>query len=74
MRVGFLLRSRIGTSEVIAVAALAPQIAMACPACAGRGGLNVHTALVLGSMILVPFLIAGAVVQIVRRLESDNRP
>ena len=72
MRVGSL-RPRIGMSELLAIAALAPQAAIACPACAGRGGLNLHTALVLGSMILVPFLIAGAVVQIVRRLESDNQ-
>jgi len=63
--------SGIGRAMSIAIAALFPQLAMACPACAGRGGFNLHTALVLGSMILVPFLIAGAVVQIVRRLESD---
>jgi hypothetical protein len=59
---------------LMAIAGLVPQVALACPACAGRGGFNIHTALVLGSMILVPFLIAGAVVQIVRRLESENQP
>jgi len=68
-----LWRPRIGISLPIAIASLVPQLAMACPACAGRGGFNLHTALVLGSMILVPFLIAGAVVQIVRHLESDNQ-
>lgn len=50
-----------------------PQITYACPACAGRGGFNIHTALVLASMVSMPFLIAGAVVHIVRRLESEAK-
>jgi predicted Na+-dependent transporter len=53
--------------------ALIPTIARACPACAGR---DVETSLrtygVLASMIFVPFVVAGVVIQIIRRIESDS--
>ncbi len=65
--------AKVGTWPLTAGLACLPRIALACPACAGRGGFNIHTALVLASMISVPFLIAGAVVQIVRRIESETR-
>jgi hypothetical protein len=65
--------ARVGAWRLTAGLAFLPQIALACPACAGRGGLNIHTALVLAAMISVPFLIAGAVVHIVRRIESETK-
>jgi hypothetical protein len=65
--------AKINTWSLTAVLACLPQIAFACPACAGRGGFNIHTAWVLASMISVPFVIAGTVVQIVRRIESEAK-
>jgi hypothetical protein len=65
--------AKLGTWPLTASLVCLPRIALACPACVGRGGFNIHTALVLASMISVPFLIAGAVVQIVRRLESETK-
>jgi hypothetical protein len=65
--------AKIGTWALTAGFACLPRIALACPACAGRGGFNLHTALVLASMISMPFVIAGAVVQIVRRIESETK-
>ncbi len=52
---------------------LLPTVALACPACAGRDdGTSLRTFVVLGSMILLPFVVAGVVVEIIRRIESDS--
>jgi hypothetical protein len=53
--------------------ALVPRIALACPACAGRDvGTSLRTYGVLASMIFVPFVVAGVVIQIIRHIESDS--
>ncbi len=53
--------------------ALIPGVALACPACTGRdGGTSLRTFVVLASMVFVPFLVAGVIVGIVRRIESDS--
>jgi hypothetical protein len=65
--------AKIGTWLSTAGLVCLPRLALACPECAGRGGFNIHTAWVLASMISVPFVIAGAVVQIVRRIESETK-
>ena len=52
---------------------LISTIALACPACAGRdAGTSLRTYGVLASMIFVPFVVAGVVIQIIRRIESDS--
>jgi hypothetical protein len=52
---------------------LIPDIAAACPACAGRdGGTSLKTFVVLASMVFVPFLVAGVIIRIVRGIESDS--
>jgi hypothetical protein len=66
-------RAKVGTWLLMVGLASFPRIVLACPACAGRGGFNIHTAWVLASMISVPFVIAGAVLQIVRRIESETK-
>ena len=56
---------------------LAPSAVLGCPACAARdGGVSVQTLVVLAAMIFVPFVVAGVVIQVIRRLESEspNRP
>jgi hypothetical protein len=65
--------AKVGTWLLMAGLVCLPRLAVACPACASRGGFNIHTAWVLVSMISVPFVIAGAVVQIVRRIESETK-
>lgn len=51
---------------------LAPSLALSCPACAGRDdGTSLKTFGVLASMIFVPFVVAGVIIHIIRRLESD---
>jgi hypothetical protein len=52
---------------------LLPAVALACPACVGRdGGTSLRTFGVLAAMILLPFVVAGVVIQIIRRAESDS--
>ncbi len=66
------VQALFGTMVAVAFAWL-PAAAWACPACAGRGdGSSLKTLWVLASMILVPFAVAGVVVRIVRRIESDS--
>ncbi len=65
-------RSRATTLLAALWVAMAPAVALACPACAGRdGGIGLRTLGVLASMIFVPFVVAGVIVRIVRRIESD---
>jgi len=67
--------TRIMKSVVVLLFGLIPTIAFACPACAGRdAGTSLRTYVVLASMIFVPFVIAGVVIQIIRRIESDSSP
>ena len=47
---------------------LLPGWALACPACAGRDGEGIGTIIVVGTMIALPFLIAGVVYLAIRRL------
>ncbi len=58
-----------------AVGLLLPAVALACPACAGRDDTHPNrTAMLLGSMMLLPFGVAGVVVRVVKRIESDDAP
>jgi hypothetical protein len=53
--------------------ALLPALLFACPACAGRNdGNSLRTYAVLATMICLPFVVAGVVVQLIRRIESDS--
>jgi len=52
---------------------LAPSVALGCPACTAReGAASLKTLGVLAAMIFVPFLVAGVVFHVIRRIESDN--
>lgn len=51
------------------VAVLLPSIAAACPACAGNDKGSTTRLVLLGSLVLLPFAIAGLVARIVRRLD-----
>jgi|GEM_PF-2679117 len=65
------LRILLGRTVTLALALL-PAAVLACPACAGRDGWSLRALWVLASMILVPFVVAGVVLTIVRRIESES--
>jgi hypothetical protein len=51
-------------------ATLVPAIAQACPACANREGQGIGTLVVLGIMILFPFVVAVVVYPVIRSLNG----
>jgi hypothetical protein len=54
-----------------ALVLLLPALALACPACAGRNdGFN--TFYLLGSMILLPFGVAGVVYRVLKRVAQEE--
>lgn len=59
---------------LVALAALTPVDAWACPYCAVREDAGASGVVLLGAMILLPFLIVGTVVPVLRRaaLEADG--
>lgn len=64
---------RVSFALAAALAALVPAAAAACPYCAGRGdGAGNAGQLALASMLLFPFLVAGVVVVVVRRVNRDD--
>ena len=52
------------------VVLLVPELGWACPACAAREGTNMQTLLVIGSMMMLPFGVAGVVIFLIRK--GDN--
>ena len=61
-------------AAVIAFAVIAPVDAWACPYCAVRDDAGHSGVVLLGAMILLPFLIVATVVPVLRRaaLEADG--
>ena len=57
-----------------AVFALAPAIAEACPACAGRDRGGLVTFLLVGSMMVLPFAIARIAAKAIRNAERLDHP
>ncbi|MFZ5471532.1 MAG: hypothetical protein ACOZIN_19070 [Myxococcota bacterium] len=51
---------------------LAPRLALACPACAGRDEGGVTKVFLLGAMILLPFGVALVTGQVIRRALQDD--
>lgn len=54
------------------VVVLAPAMGWACPACAAREGSNTQTLLVIGSMMMLPFGIAGVVIFLIRKGDKSE--
>lgn len=53
-------------------AALLPSAAWACPYCAVRDEAGTAGTVLLGAMIVVPFLIVATVVPVLRRAAADD--
>ena len=49
---------------------LVPQVALACPYCAGRG-ISPALGALIGGLLLMPYLIGWTVIRFVRRISSD---
>ena len=56
-----------------AFAMLATRTAEACPACTTRASGGYLIPLLLGAMILTPYVIATVVLRIARRVEAERR-
>jgi hypothetical protein len=51
----------------------AARTAAACPSCATRSGGGYMIPLLLGAMILTPYLVATVVLRIVRKAEAERQ-
>ena len=49
------------------------NVAQACPSCTTRSGGGYMIPLLLGGMILTPYLVATVVLRIVRKAEAEQR-
>ncbi len=65
-------RTQVLATGLASIALLVSDLAWACPSCTGRDGLSLDSAAILAAMISVPFAIAGVVLRIVRRVESER--
>lgn len=63
---------RVPAALASAVLAALPSLAEACPSCAGNDGGSAQRDLLLGSMIVIPFLIAGLVIRVLRSDELKD--
>ena len=52
---------------------LVARTAAACPSCTTRSGGGYMIPLLLGAMILTPYLVATAVLRIVRKAEAERQ-
>ena len=52
---------------------LAPGIAAACPACTGQNDRLSDTLKLVGCFMLVPFVVAGVVIKVIRTLSRDDQ-
>jgi hypothetical protein len=58
---------------VAAVLSFAARAADACPACTTRGSGGYMIPILLGAMILTPYLVATVVLRVVRKAEAERR-
>ena len=63
---------RVIRAVATGIAALAPAVAIACPACA-REGNSSAVAWLIGGMIVAPLLLGGVIVATARSLPRDDR-
>ncbi len=60
------------TSVLVTLLVFAPQVALACPACATRENGGVAAQVLMVSMMLLPFAVAGAAIFVVKRYIADE--
>jgi hypothetical protein len=62
----------IHAGAIGALALVASKAALACPACATRSGGGWSLPLLLGAMILTPYLVTTVVLRIFRKVEAER--
>jgi hypothetical protein len=72
-----VVRTGSGSRKLIALtngalALLVTRAALACPACATRGNSGWSLVLLLGGMILTPYIVATVVLRIFRKIEAER--
>lgn len=66
------LTQRFGALAAGLAAFAAPAVALACPQCAGRAGGGPGQTIALGAFILLPFVVTGAILKIIRAERSST--
>jgi hypothetical protein len=64
--------SKLRTGAIGALVLLVSKAALACPACATRSGGGWSLPLLLGAMILTPYLVTTVVLRIFRKVEAER--
>ena len=65
------VKSSVSALAAALVVAMAPALAWACPACAGRDGGGYARVVILGAMIVLPFATAFTVWRVVRQAQRS---
>jgi hypothetical protein len=66
MKTGWLVAVSLASGVL-----LTPQLAFACPYCAGRGGITPAMMALIGGILLLPYAIGWTVMWAVRRTAAD---
>ena len=66
------LISKLWALGISCLVLLITSPAFACPYCVGRDRDDVSTAMVVGAMVMVPFIIVPVAAYFIRRAEADN--
>jgi hypothetical protein len=65
--------ARAVAALLVVAVLLTPAAAVACPSCATREGPGAGTLVLVGLMILVPYVVAVVALRVIRRLDRDPR-
>ncbi|MFP2911452.1 hypothetical protein ACLESD_41790 [Pyxidicoccus sp. 3LFB2] len=70
-----VLEARVGAAWLAVLLALLPAQVLACPACTVRAPESpVRSVLLLGALVLMPFLLVGVGIWAARRASREARP
>ena len=64
--------SKLWALAISGLVMLITSPAFACPYCVGRERDDVSTAMVVGAMVMLPFVIVPVAAYLIRRAEADN--
>jgi hypothetical protein len=67
-----VVSARIHSGAIGALGLFASKAALACPACATRSGGGWSLPLLLGAMILTPYLVTTVVLRVFRKVEAER--
>jgi len=59
--------NKLLAAVMLAVLTTVPAVANACPQCAGNSKGGIGVGILIGSMIVLPFVVAGVIIKVIRR-------